>query len=106
MLGAGLGVGGCMLSGRGRGRRRGEEWVDAVSKGGIRVVGGRWVHWWIVLGGRKRGGGGDGNGDGDGDGDGGGWEGVGRRRVERFGVGMVDWLGSLAEGVVCMWDWV
>lgn len=27
-------------------------------KGGMRVVGGRWVHWWIVLGGRKRGAGG------------------------------------------------
>lgn len=37
-----------------------------------------------------------------------GWVGVGLRRVERWGleVGMVDWLGSLAEGVVCMWDWV
>jgi len=61
----------------------------------MRVVGGRWVPWWIVLVGRKR------------DGDGGGWEGVARRRVERFGVGMVDWLGSLAEGggFVCG-DWV
>lgn len=31
-----------------------------VRRGGIGVLGGRWVHRWIVRGGRKRGGGGEG----------------------------------------------
>ena len=71
----------------------GEEWVDAVSQGGgMRVVGGRWVPWWIVLVGRKRGG------------DGGGGEGVARRRVERFGVGDGRFGWDLwLKGVGCMW---
>jgi len=68
-------------------------------KGGMRVLGGRWVHWWIVLGGRKRGV--DGAREGRG-----GWTGDGGRRVERSGLRVADRLGSLAMGVVCRCRWV
>jgi len=87
------------------GKEEGEKsgWMR-FRRGGMRVVGvvgGRWVHWWIVLGGRKRGAGGGGEGRA---GVGGGGLSRGERR--EFELGMVDWLGSLVvefgEGVICV----